>query len=86
MKQKKNKDINNTIIDKESTPNIDKIDHPIIPSVKEAAPIIIDKVKTPLTTNISKSKKLSLEAVDLDLKVQASIKTSNNNEQGINGK
>lgn len=82
VKQKKNKDINNTIINKESTPNIDKIDHPIIPTVKEAAPIVVDKAKTPVSTNISKSKKLSLEAVDQDLKVQASIKTSSNNEQG----
>ncbi len=75
MKQKKNKDINSTIIEKESAPSVDKIDTIIVPensSSKEANVIpapTIAIAKAPIASNITKSKKLSLDAVDEDIKV-----------------
>ena len=88
MKQKKNKDINSTIIEKESAPSVDKIDTIIVPentSSKEAnvtpAPTIAI-AKAPIASNITKSKKLSLDAVDEDIKViDGKEKTTTENKQ-----
>ncbi len=79
-KQKKNKDINTTILEKEDAHRIDKIDTPINPVLSPtptstSAATTTSKaetpVKAPIITPILKTKKLSLDSVDENLKQKA---------------
>ena len=74
MKQKKNNDINTTILNKESIPSIDKIDSVVIPENTVKKEVNLPPIaKAPTVSNITKSKKLSLDTFDEDLKNNTSI-------------
>ena len=85
VKQKKNKDINSTILQKEEHVSVDKIDKPIQstssqPPVESSITSIASSnkdipVKIPVVSPITKSKKLSLDIVDESLKKQAAAST-----------
>lgn len=69
VKQKKNNDINNTILAKESIPQIDKIDSALIPENPIKKEVVQPPIaKAPVVSSITKSKKLSLDTFDEDLK------------------